>query len=58
MTMGNSMDNKPKKLLTLAQRGDLYAQCCLADFYLKKENERGNRAAVVWLKRAASQGDY
>lgn len=54
------MNNSKKslgKLIKIAESGDVYAQCRLADLYLRRETDEGNKTAIPWLKKAAKQGD-
>ena len=50
----------PKKhsLLTMAQSGDIDAQCRLADKLMSAENKQGYAKALPWLLSAAEAGNY
>lgn len=45
------------KLKALAAKGEVDAQCWLADYYLDYGNKKGYRSAIPWLKKASELGD-
>ncbi len=52
MTTGKPLE----RLRARAEKGNVDAQCRLADLYLEQETDEGNRAALPWLRKAARQG--
>ncbi len=58
LDVGDSEVSKSLRVLReKAENGDLEAQCRLADLYLEQGTDKGNRAAIPWLRKAARQGD-
>jgi TPR repeat protein len=55
--MSVKADKLLERLRTRAERGDLDAQCRLADLSLGLDTQEGDRAALPWLRKAARQGE-